>query len=44
MPRTRKGGEWEKNSSPFKKGVDRVYSQKTEATGQANAAAQRAIA
>ena len=28
MPRTRKGGEWEKNSSPFKKGVDMVYSQK----------------
>lgn len=30
MPRTRKGGEWEKNSSPFKKGVDMVYSQKNK--------------
>jgi len=30
MPRTRKGGEWEKNSSPFLKGVDMVYSQKNK--------------
>ncbi len=28
MPRTRKGDKWEKNSSPFKKGVDMVYRQK----------------
>lgn len=39
MPRTRKGDKWEKNSSPFKKGVDMVYRQKKKSNqnGQANA-------